>query len=206
MSKELKFIHIARTAGNSITLAGLNGKPKQLWGKYGQYQQMHSLIGSVNNNNILRMVQLPLTVEQINKSDWFTVVRNPYEKIVSAYKFLKKQNHRWINYDISDEKELNKDLRNLIERSKIKWEDKTFLNGHFLPQYFYLNPDIKTLHIIKYENLENELNDFFKMKINLPKENSTQHDHYSTYYNKYTSSIIYERYKEDFKKYNYKKI
>ena len=51
---------------------------------------------------------------------------------------------------------VNKDLRNLIERFKVKWEDKTFLNGHFLPQYFYLNPDIKTIHIIKYENLEND--------------------------------------------------
>ena len=37
------------------------------------------------NNNILRMVQLPLTVEQINKSDWFTVVRNPYERLVDLF-------------------------------------------------------------------------------------------------------------------------
>ena len=47
---------------------------------------------------------------------------------------------------------------------------------------------------------------FFGEEIDLPVINKSNHDHYSTYYNRESLDIIYDRYKEDFKKYTYKKL
>ena len=71
---------------------------------------------------------------------------------------------------------------------------------------------ITTLHTIctyitiKYENLDKELNQFFGEEIKLPITNKSNHDHYSIYYNRESLDIIYDRYKEDFEKFNYKKL
>ena len=62
------------------------------------------------------------------------------------------------------------------------------------------------MFIIKYENLNEELNEFFGKEINLPITNKSDHDHFSNYYDKESSGIIYDRYKKDFEKYNYKKL
>ena len=71
------------------------------------------------------------------------------------------------------------------------------------PQHTWVD---KTVEIIKFENLNKELNEFFGEEIDLPMVNKSNHDHYSTYYNRESLDIIYGRYKEDFKKYNYKKL
>jgi hypothetical protein len=64
----------------------------------------------------------------------------------------------------------------------------------------------ETVKIIKYENLKKELNDLFEFKINLPIVNKTKHKHYLEYYNQKSLDIVYKRYKEDFDKFNYKRL
>ena len=63
-----------------------------------------------------------------------------------------------------------------------------------------------TVEIVKFENLNEELNKFFKEKIDLPIVNKSNHKHCSNYYSKGSLDIIYDRYKEDFEKFNYKKL
>ena len=50
------------------------------------------------------------------------------------------------------------------------------------------------------------MNGLFDEDIDLPVTNKSNHKHYSTYYNKDSLDIIYDRYKEDFEKFNYKRI
>jgi len=64
----------------------------------------------------------------------------------------------------------------------------------------------KTVTVLKYENLNKELNEFFGKEIDLPVINKTTHEKYLNYYNKYALDIVYDRYKEDFEKFNYKRI
>ena len=63
-----------------------------------------------------------------------------------------------------------------------------------------------TVEVIKFENLNEELNKFFGFEIDLPVTNKSYHNDYLEYYNEESLSIIYKRYKDDFKKFNYKKI
>ena len=123
----------------------------------------------------------------------FTIIRNPYDKMVSWNFYLKRninKNHEIIEFN--------------------KWIKDPFKFWHANDPAYFLDPQHTwvddTVILIKYENLDAELNQFFGKEINLPVTNKSDHDCYSTYYNKKSSDIIYNRYKEDFKRYNYKKL
>ena len=170
------FIHIPKNAGTSIETLFANKS-------FRIQPHKHANIHEIKK-------KFPEIYDSYRK---FTIIRNPYDKMVSWYFYLKKQ----VGID-------NK----IIEFSKwIKEPSKLWhINdpAYFLdPQYTWLDD---TVTLIKYENLDAELNQFFGKEINLPVTNKSDHDYYSTYYNKKSSDIIYNRYKKDFEKYNYKKI
>ena len=123
----------------------------------------------------------------------FTIIRNPYDKMVSWYFYLKRNLGE--NYNVI---EFNKWIK---DPSKFWHIDDPI--SFLKPQCDWID---KTVSIIKYENLNEELDNFFKEKIDLPIVNKSNHDHYLTYYNKQSLDIIYNKYKEDFKKFNYKKL
>jgi len=123
----------------------------------------------------------------------FTIIRNPYDKMVSWYFYLK---------------------RNLGEKYKViefnEWIKDPLKFWHVDDPVSYLKPQHEwvdnTVEIIKFENLNNELNIFFTQEINLPITNKSNRNDFLEYYNKDSLKIIYNRYKEDFKKFNYKKL
>tara|TARA_R110002012_G_scaffold81167_1_gene205530 strand:- start:566 stop:1105 length:540 start_codon:yes stop_codon:yes gene_type:complete len=123
----------------------------------------------------------------------FTIIRNPYDKMVSWYFYLK---------------------RNLGENYKIiefnKWIEDPSKFWHADDPISYLKPQHEwiddTMVLIKYENLDKELNQFFGKEINLPITNKSNRNNFLEYYNKNSLDIIHDRYKEDFKKFNYKKL
>ena len=128
----------------------------------------------------------------------FAITRNPYDRMISWYSFLKLWNENnkktTINFD--------KWIKNPIEESCEKWLQihKDLL---LKPQYEWVN---ETVIILKYENLNEELNNFFDKKINLPITNKTKHEHYLKYYNEESLNIVYNKFKKDFEKFNYKKL
>ena len=69
--KQLKFIHITKYAGT--TIENIGKKNNILWGKfhteYGWYHENFS-----NKNEKLKL-----------KYDWFMVIRNPYERLISEF-------------------------------------------------------------------------------------------------------------------------
>tara|TARA_R110002020_G_scaffold50211_1_gene142102 strand:- start:1210 stop:1746 length:537 start_codon:yes stop_codon:yes gene_type:complete len=122
----------------------------------------------------------------------FTIIRNPYDKMVSWYFYLKR--------NLGD--------YNVVEFNDWIKEPSRFWHANdpisFLkPQHEWIN---NTVEIIKFENLNKELNKFFNKQINLPITNKSNHKHYLEYYNTESLDIIYNRYKKDFKKFNYKKL
>ena len=104
--------------------------------------------------------------------------------------------------------------RNLGEKYKViefnEWIKDPLKFWHVDDPVSYLKPQHEwvdnTVEIIKFENLNNELNIFFKQEINLPITNKSNRNDFLEYYNKDSLKIIYNRYKEDFKKFNYKKL
>jgi chondroitin 4-sulfotransferase 11 len=134
----------------------------------------------------------------------FTFVRNPYDRIVSSYFYLK--NGGRMQCDIDDRDEFIKDytFEEFIKNNLLYASENQI---HFRPQHYWIPNGVD--YIGKFENLEN---DFFKIidllnieKKPLKKLNTSEHYHYDEYYTQDLKDIIYDIYKYDFIKFNYNK-
>jgi len=188
--KNLKFIHITKTAGTSIEDSAFN--QGILWGRFDlEYTK-----------NIKPNWHKPFTLldpKLKNKYDWFTVVRNPYTRIVSEFYCS------WIhpkNKDVSI-KDYNSIIRNnILNRTSTKF------GFHYYEQYLYIDKSIN-INIIKFENLEEEFSKLmqkYDINIILDKKNIGQHI-YSTYeFDSQTIQLINDIYHYDFLEFNYEKV
>ena len=116
--KQLKFIHITKCAGSTIEEIGRDNKV--WWGKYNrEYGWWHGIFSRKDKN--LK-----------DKYDWFMVVRNPYDRIISEY-YCKwgskgKEENNSVEY-------FNKFLINKIKNRPDR-------GGHYTEQYKYLDGQI----------------------------------------------------------------
>ena len=170
------FVHIPKNAGTSIE----------------EYFGNSSFVIQPNKHDDIHQIKrkFPELCKIYRK---FTIIRNPYDKMVSYYFYLKRNLGE--NYNIIDFNEWIKDP------SKFWHADDPI--SYLKPQHEWIDDAVE---IIKFENINKELNDFFGEEIDLPIVNKSNHNHYSDYYNEESIDIIYDRYKEDFEKFNYKKI
>jgi len=132
----------------------------------------------------------------------FCVVRNPWDRVLSTYKFSEK----YELYKVYDLKE-NPSFLSFCKMLERNSNNPFLLSAH--KQVQWTNGNFKPKKIIRFENLQEE---FSKMLIKenlsgiidaLPHENKTNHDHYSSYYNSETKDIVAKVFKEDIKAFNY---
>ena len=186
-NKELKFIHITKNAGTFIE--DIAKRKNILFGRFhGEYGYWHHFFPNVDENIK-------------NKYDWFMVVRNPYDRIISEYYC----NWNGVGDTIHNKKEFNKYIIDKIN-------NRSTVGDHYSEQYKYLDDNHK-IHIIKYENLNNELYSLFKQynldidlsneKINKPKKDKkfTPKD-----FDENVISLINNVYHNDFEKFGYTKM
>ena len=67
------------------------------------------------------------------------------------------------------------------------------------------NPDLQKM-VEPDTDLKNWLVEYFGEKINLSTPNKSNHNNYLEYYNQESLDIVYDRFKIDFEKFDYKKI
>lgn len=194
LKKELKFIHITKCAGTFIEELG--NKHGLKWGRY------HEEYGFWHDYFIYK----PSSLKE--KYDWFVIIRNPYDRILSEYYC------KW-GYGIGNTN---------IVHNKIQFNDfilnkiKNIVNCHYhySEQYKYIDKNYN-ITIIKYENLSNELPELFKkydlnIEVNFSeKVNSRENYNNSQPFNTSDFSnelikYINEIYHEDFIIGNYEKI
>ena len=195
--KELKFIHITKCAGS--TIEELGKKNGILWGRYHkEYGWWHEFFPNKN-------------IKLKNKYDWFMVVRNPYDRIISEF-YCKwggpKNNKIFTNRDF-----------NLFIRKKIRDRDnhnfypdfKKFKGNHYSEQFKYIDTNSK-IHIIHFENIKKEFNTLMKRyKLNIK---FNLHVNASSKKKKFTKESLSPRlireinkiYHYDFVKFGYNKI
>lgn len=142
----------------------------------------------------------------------FTFVRNPYDRLVSAYKDkVRKPCETGVisyNYKLLKEDMSFKDFVRAVHKTP---DDK--IDRHFRSQYWSLKDDEGGIYpdfIGKFENIQE---DYKKLMNNLGIENPPELPHrrnskkgnYMDYYDEETKKLVYERYYEDFKLGGYEK-
>lgn len=129
----------------------------------------------------------------------YTIVRNPWERVVSAYHYLKER--RFLN---------DNDFRIFIEKIGNGELDSYHIRvkQHLVPQIpmFSINGESVVNFIGRLENIKEDWK-YIANQINctevLPHKNKSNHKHYRRYYTKKSKKIVERIYAEDIETLNY---
>jgi hypothetical protein len=185
------FIHIPKTAGISIS--------KTLFGNYTDHADIDWYLKHYD----------PSTVKQYFK---FAFVRNPWDRLYSAYSFLRKGGMYKVDAEFYEK---NLSHLNNFEEFVIDWLDAKTVDSfpHFVPQYKFVTSRKERNKILmdfigRFENLEEDFHRVCKTlkfkNVQLRKENMTDNG-YKTYFHAYSKEMkdkvqeLYERDIEFFK-------
>ena len=153
---QLKFLHIPKTAGSSIELVGAQNGIK--WGERDAGMLARNQPTCGKNVSIRH---IPLNCFKLGNpyKDFkvFAVVRNPIEKIISAYNFLNRGRNKERNSD-----NLNVWIQEAFEKYK---EDPHVHTNMILPQHkfiYYDDPDCEVHHVLRFENIKEEFENLMK--------------------------------------------
>lgn len=190
--KSLYFIHIPKNAGTSI----INSFPVTKYLGHGSY----------------KMHRLHIARSRLNVKT-FAIVRNPWDRFVSAYEYARMENSFWHNdtnpnplYKIASSCSFDKFVKYIYNmRDKLNRIDDTALY-HVYPQYIWMvdhTNTIKVDYVIRYENLENELSNI-GLHTELKDLNKSPHTSYQSYYTDESKELIAKMYAKDIELFGYK--
>lgn len=142
--------------------------------------------------------------QQIQDSVVLASIRNPFDKLVSAYRFIlqykqdkKKTDLKYV-FDYPSFKDFCMGLKNVFEK-----------NQFFHPQVRWLYDGNKILYdyLIHYESLKTDWKNFLKQyqlpHVALSQMRKTNRNAWQNYYDKESKEAIYKLYQEDFRRLNY---
>lgn len=197
---KLIFLHIPKTGGRSVVEILLNNQGHHLRDDNNDLTPL--LLSNLKHNSIL-------TKQKLKNYHVFTVVRNPYDRFVSSY-----------NWHFKTKVKNGQDYGDCYYKNYLTFKEaltKENSYKHEIPGFYWHTNITMTKHlnnlnyidtIIKFENYENELTEFLKIK-NL-KFNQIPHKHISNknkvdYWDKRNEEIFYKKFKKDFNNFNYKR-
>jgi len=135
--------------------------------------------GSRNWERVWRQVIVP----RIDDVVWFTVVRNPWDRMVSVFHFLRQRGDLPQGLDFP------------------AWIENLDLTDHFTaPQarsFMLDGKQISSMHVLRFENLQEEwavLASVLGVSGQLPHRNRSSHRPYAEYYNQKTRQAVADRY------------
>lgn len=194
--KSIVFLHIPKVAGTSMS----------------QYCKDNDIIINYHLTRSDKYISLEEYKRHFNQNIYvFSFVRNPWDRLVSAYHFLAQG----IGNDddrLDSVKYLSK-YRDFHEFVLSGLEEQPSLINqqiHFRTQKSWMidtNGKIIVDFIGKYENLQNDFDvltrSVGKPAYRLPHKNRSSHVDYKTYYTTETQAIVGEVYKEDIEAFGY---
>lgn len=197
---KLIFVHIPKTGGSTISnilVPNINIHDE----KYMEY-----LYGIKNNKALqhLSIIEIKKIVKNTDDYYKFSIVRNPYDRLVSEYYWCQIK-----NIGNKSGQKFDDFLNYIIDIFKNNKFDTNIYTDHFIPQYKFLYDDniLKVDKIFKFENFNNVLQ-FLKEKYDI---NTNFYKHLKVHNgNKLNltqnqKNIIYNLYKKDFELFNYPK-
>jgi len=191
---KLCFVHIPKSAGSSVETA-LDMKHLECLYTHYKYK-----LYSVTAQH-LYLSEICKEIPESEKYDIFTVVRNPFDRLVSEYKHYHKN---WWAREFFN-KNFDEFVNTVFSLSK---EERIFkFDNHLEPQVNFLNRPDLNVNVFKFEELpvlEQWLSEKTKQNIKLPHERKTEKTNYKDFYKaKKTYEIVENFYKEDLGKFSY---
>lgn len=192
------FIHIPKTAGLSI---------------YDMFEMERSY-----DTHAPIAAYLAADIQFTRSSFKFAVVRNPWERLLSAYQYLKfgtasTTKTFWHQDALWSEKYLvhiNSFQQFLRALRKPQFRGLVLSWRHFIPQHYFLttgNSSILVNRLVRFENLHNELFEIASrlgLKIALLKINESTHSSYEDYYTEADADFVGHVYRRDLELFNYR--
>ena len=133
----------------------------------------------------------------------FAIVRNPYSRILSDYKWAKTQTTQANFFQNMSFEEF------CIHSIKEYSSDNTYLANHLMPQYKFISQNVNKIFKLE-EGLEKAIEEVFvdiglvlSDKLDLQKINATSEE--TIEINQNTKDLIYDFYELDFKTFGYKR-
>lgn len=206
------FIHIPRTAGTYIEKHLCKKyKCERKWPKpnkknlFGLYKIKDDNYLTLQHLTLNEMIKYQFINKNIENQYIFTIIRNPYDRIVSLYKnWFKKYKTLDIFLDKLEKLNLDKYQHNGIITNNKNFNNKNMTSNlseikyFVLPQYYYINNNENyKVNIIKYDEIET-LNEIFKLNIKFKKPSNNN-------LTEIQKNKIYNIYKIDFDKFNFQK-
>ena len=228
--KQIIFIHIPKNAGTSIEHALMSSKESIDM----DTNKLEYIKWKIEKYDPLKLHRHSKYPDYINyePEKWktytkFAVIRNPYDRIVSWYNYLKKlceqYEELWLNAQLNAKHgQLHKIMNEKPPR--FNYTFKQFVYNHykiaelvsiaigqpwnyrelFDPQFYWVDDSVE---ILKYENLKEDFNKLLpNIKLPLKNKSIRSKESFVEYYTRETADKIYNEYTEDFKKYNYEKL
>lgn len=188
-NKPIRFIHIEKSGGTSVTRLLMRNNIDFLLGKNTKKVKKHAHAEMFENEDSFK----------------FCVVRNPYTRLVSFYnytakglfnctfeEFVKNYLNEWKSQSPQVIK-IHKPIGNRFDATNIRELEKCFDWNHCLvDKIFYL------------ENI-NELLSFLNIKKEFPQENRSTYDDHMSYYTDELKEIVADHFRKDFEILGYKK-
>ena len=197
-NKKFIFIHIPKTAGTSVEqFLRDNNKNELLFDRF------------VLNRSLQHLTALEFKRKLgnvFNSYYKFSIVRNPYDRLLSEYYWTPIPN---VGYKYGKTKSEFLDSVKNIVKNQLYFRNN--YNDHFIPQYMFLcNRTGKLLidNLFKFEDLD-FVKDYLKKKLNIKREfphiNKSIRDENKDYWDEQDKEKIYNLYKNDFILFGYEK-
>lgn len=197
---KLKFLHIPKTAGESIEKAAYNNGIR--WGKLDTDLDTYYSVNLKYNEHVpLRYMNEFSKNYLLSNYDFFSVVRNPYHRLISNINFIIERYN-----DLGNTKD--EIIKNYMKKI-CNYQDEV----SYSPQYDFIfdkNGHQNVKHIIKYENLDIELSSLFQkydLNFTIGRENVTKYKFITLDdFSRYQIDTINKIYDVDFSTFSYSKI
>lgn len=188
------FVHIPKAAGTSV---------------YETYKEQGMLRWGHNTRDA-EFLTFPNRDLAKDASDpvSFTIVRNPWDRVLSAYNYLKQGGNCPEDAVEAEDYVLPyQGFQDFVEKGLEKAMQEQL---HFLPQLYWIKQEDGTVavdHVLKYESIATDLPKLLaSLGLNpctLKWENKSKHSPYQYYYNERSIEIVEHLYQEEIKAFDY---